>query len=245
MLDAAAAGAASAGADSAAGASEPLEAVSKTKIREPVFTLSPVAILISLTVPAIGAGTSIDALSPSTLNKDCSSSTVSPTATMISVTSTSSSPISGTVTSCVAEAAGAAAGAGASSLASAGAAACSSPSKIMISEPVVTVSPSATLISLTVPACAAGTSIDALSPSTVNNDWSTSTLSPTLTRISVTSTSSPPISGTLISILIGTSYAYSGLTLFVSMSNFLIASTTTDFSTSPRLASSDSVATTT
>ncbi len=44
-------------------------ATSKTIINEPVLTLSPVAILISLTVPANGAGTSIEALSPSTVIK--------------------------------------------------------------------------------------------------------------------------------------------------------------------------------
>ncbi|CRZ48897.1 Uncharacterised protein [Vibrio cholerae] len=78
-------------------------------ISEPVDTLSPAAILISLTVPAKGAGTSIDALSPSTVIRDCSSATTSPTLTMISVTSTSSPPMSGTCTSFSAAAAGAAA----------------------------------------------------------------------------------------------------------------------------------------
>ena len=110
--------------------------------------------------------------------------------------------MSGTVTSLVEEPearAGAADSAGASGAESAPAL---SPSNINTKEPVVTVSPTFTLISFTVPACAAGTSIEALSPSTVSKDWSTSTLSPTLTKISVTSTSSPPISGTLISILI-------------------------------------------
>ena len=62
---------------------------------------------------ANGAGTSIEALSPSTVIKDCSSETLSPTATMISVTLTSSPPISGTFTSLMAEAVGTAAGAAA------------------------------------------------------------------------------------------------------------------------------------
>ena len=165
-------------------------------IREPVLTLSPTATLISLTLPAIGDGTSIEALSPSTVIRDCSSVTVSPTLTMISVTSTSSPPISGTWISLSAATAGAAAaGAGA---AAAGCAAGAAPatSKTMIREPVLTLSPTATLISLTTPAIGDGTSIDALSPSTVIRDCSSVTVSPTLTMISVTSTSSPPISGT-------------------------------------------------
>ena len=66
-------------------------------IWEPVATLSPTLIRISLTIPAAGAGTSMEALSPSTAIRDWSSSTLSPTATMISVTSTSSAPISGTI----------------------------------------------------------------------------------------------------------------------------------------------------
>ncbi len=170
-------------------------------IREPVDTLSPVLILISLTVPANGAGTSIEALSPSTVISDCSAATLSPTFTITSVTSTSSPPMSGTLTSFTPPAAaGAAAGAGAAS-AFAGAAAPSAPatSKIMIREPVDTLSPVLILISLTVPANGAGTSIEALSPSTVISDCSAATVSPTFTRISVTSTSSPPMSGTFTS----------------------------------------------
>ena len=167
-------------------------------IREPVDTLSPVLILISLTVPANGAGTSIEALSPSTVISDCSAATLSPTFTITSVTSTSSPPMSGTLTSFTPPAAaGAAAGAGAAS-AFAGAAAPAT-SKIMIREPVDTLSPVLILISLTVPANGAGTSIEALSPSTVISDCSAATVSPTFTRISVTSTSSPPMSGTFTS----------------------------------------------
>ncbi|EVU01491.1 hypothetical protein D018_2356B, partial [Vibrio parahaemolyticus VP2007-007] len=142
-----------------------------------------------------GAGTSIEALSPSTVIRDCSSSTVSPTATMISVTSTSSPPISGTLTSFAAEAAGAAA-AGASTAAGAAGAPEPATSNTMIREPVDTLSPAATLISLSVPENGAGTSIEALSPSTVIRDCSSSMLSPIATMISVTSTSSPPMSGT-------------------------------------------------
>ncbi|SPZ04634.1 Uncharacterised protein [Proteus mirabilis] len=110
------------------------------------------------------------------------------------MTSTSSPPISGTLTSLIAEAAGAdAAGAGADAE---GAGALPATSNTMIREPVLTLSPTAILISFTTPAKGAGTSIEALSPSTVIRDCSSEMVSPTLTITSVTSTSSPPISGT-------------------------------------------------
>ena len=134
-------------------------------INLPVTTLSPTLIKISFTTPATGAGTSIDALSPSTLIIDWSTSTVSPTFTIISVTFTSSEPISGTLTSMTLAAAGAAAGAGAAA-AGAGAAA-SVDSKTSIGVPVVTLSPTFTNTSFTTPASGAGTSIEALSPSTL------------------------------------------------------------------------------
>ena len=134
-------------------------------INLPVTTLSPTLIKISFTTPATGAGTSIDALSPSTLMIDWSTSTVSPTFTIISVTFTSSEPISGTFTSTTLAAAGAAAGAGAAA-AGAGAAA-SADSKTSIGVPVVTLSPTFTNTSFTTPASGAGTSIEALSPSTL------------------------------------------------------------------------------
>ena len=134
-------------------------------INLPVTTLSPTLIKISFTTPATGAGTSIDALSPSTLMIDWSTSTVSPTFTIISVTFTSSEPISGTLTSTTLAAAGAAAGAGAAE-AGAGAAA-SADSNTSIGVPVVTLSPTFTNTSFTTPASGAGTSIEALSPSTL------------------------------------------------------------------------------
>ena len=134
-------------------------------INLPVTTLSPTLIKISFTTPATGAGTSIDALSPSTLMIDWSTSTVSPTFTIISVTFTSSEPISGTLTSTTLAAAGEAAGAG---VAAAGAgAAASADSKTSIGVPVVTLSPTFTNTSFTTPASGAGTSIEALSPSTL------------------------------------------------------------------------------
>ena len=130
--------------------------------------------------------------------RDCSSATVSPTFTMISVTLTSSPPISGTLTSCTALVVATEAGA---EPATCGCATDDAPatSNFIISEPVFTLSPALIRISFTTPACGAGTSIEALSPSTLMMDCSTATLSPTLTRISVTFTSSPPISGTKIS----------------------------------------------
>ena len=134
-------------------------------INLPVTTLSPTLIKISFTMPATGAGTSIDALSPSTLMIDWSTSTLSPTFTIISVTFTSSEPISGTLTSTTLAAAGAAAGAGAAA-AGAGAAA-SADSNTSIGVPVVTLSPTFTNTSFTTPASGAGTSIEALSPSTL------------------------------------------------------------------------------
>ena len=89
---------------------------------------------------------------------DWSTSTVSPTFTIISVTFTSSEPISGTLTSTTLAAAGAAAGAGA---------AASADSNTSIGVPVVTLSPTFTNTSFTTPASGAGTSIEALSPSTL------------------------------------------------------------------------------
>ena len=88
---------------------------------------------------------------------------------MISVTLTSSPPISGTFTSLMAEAVGAAAGAEACC---AGAAAGAAPatSNFMINLPVTTLSPTLIKISFTMPATGAGTSIDALSPSTLMID---------------------------------------------------------------------------
>ena len=143
----------------------------------------------------------MEALSPSTAIRDWSASTLSPTATMISVTSTSSPPISGTLTSLAAAATGAAAtGAAAWAGAAATAGAAPATSNTITREPVETLAPAATLISTTRPANGAGTSMEALSPSTAMMDWSASTMSPTATMISVTSTSSSPMSGTCTSL---------------------------------------------
>ncbi|MDR9129936.1 hypothetical protein FEP35_04025 [Burkholderia multivorans] len=112
--------------------------------------------------------------------------------------------MSGTFTSSVppdaagaaAGAAGAAAGAGADAWAgaAAGAAApfgCAAapPSSRMISVPSDTASPTLTFTSLTVPAAGLGTSIVALSDSSVTSDCSGSTVSPAFTSTSMTGTS--------------------------------------------------------
>ena len=70
------------------------------------------------------------------------------------------------------------------------------------SEPCFTLSPKATLTSLTTPADEDGISIDALSDSTVIKLCSARTVSPALTMSSITVTSSKsPMSGTCISIV--------------------------------------------
>ena len=123
------------------------------------------------TIPAMEAGTSIEALSPSTVISESSTETESPTLTKISVTSTSSPPMSGTLTSTTwlaLGADGAATGAAVCCLSAAASVPLSSNSIILT--PVVTLSPILTMIDFTIPACGAGISIDALSPSTVNND---------------------------------------------------------------------------
>ena len=69
----------------------------------PSDTLSPTLTRTSLTTPAEGDGISIVALSLSSVTSDCSAATVSPGLTRISMTSTSlKSPMSGTMTSCMA-----------------------------------------------------------------------------------------------------------------------------------------------
>ena len=71
-----------------------------------------------------------------------------------------------------------------------------------ITEPSDTVSPTATFSSCTTPACGAGTSMVALSDSSVISGSSGATSSPGATRISMIGTSAKsPMSGTLISIV--------------------------------------------
>ncbi len=75
-------------------------ATSSISTSEPSLTLSPSATRSSLTTPAWLDGISIDALSDSTVIRDCSAFTVSPGLTINSITVTSAkSPISGTLIS--------------------------------------------------------------------------------------------------------------------------------------------------
>src|SRR6185503_2888694 len=78
----------------------------------------------------------------------------------------------------------------------------SDPSSIRMGEPLDTLSPTLTFNSFTVPAPGDGISIVALSDSRVMRDCSLVTLSPGLTRTSMTSTLlKSPMSGTLTSLL--------------------------------------------
>ena len=75
-------------------------------------------------------------------------------------------------------------------------------SRVAISAPCETLSPIFTFTSFTVPACVEGTSIVALSLSSVTRESSLRTASPGFTRISMTGTSlKSPMSGTLISMV--------------------------------------------
>src|ERR1035437_6069611 len=88
------------GAAAGAARAAPLTPVSKVKIRLPALTLSPILTFTSLTVPAAGEGTSIDALSDSSVISGSSDLTLSPLFTVTSMIGTSlKSPMSGTLTS--------------------------------------------------------------------------------------------------------------------------------------------------
>src|SRR5262245_51172748 len=216
------AGAAAAGAGAAGRAAAAPPGPSRIRIGEPCATLSPILSRISFTLPAAGDGTSIVALSLSTVTSDCSTATASPGFTRISITSTLlKSPMSGTSTCCVPPppaagaaggalaagggAAGALAGAAAGAVAAAGAAAAlpaSPASSTRIGLPSDTLSPILTRTSLTTPADGDGISIVALSDSSVISDCSGVTSSPGFTRISMTSTLlKSPMSGTNTSCL--------------------------------------------
>src|SRR5437879_5014649 len=83
------------------------------------------------------------------------------------------------------------------------AAPCAAPSSVRITLPSLTLSPNLTLSSLTVPAAGEGTSIVALSDSRVTSESSAFTVSPGLTKTSMTGTSlKSPMSGTLTSIVL-------------------------------------------
>src|SRR4029453_11047047 len=75
-------------------------------------------------------------------------------------------------------------------------------SRIAITEPSLTLSPTLTFSSLTTPSADDGTSIVALSDSSVTRPWSLRTVSPTETSSSITGMpSKSPMSGTLTSML--------------------------------------------
>src|SRR6202158_1229000 len=168
----------------------------------PSLTLSPSLTRISLTTPESGAGTSIVAFSDSSETSGSSAFTVWPSLTKISITGTSlKSPMSGTRTSArpagALTAEGGALTLGLATSAGAAAAATPSPSSSMITLPSLTLSPTFTPIDLTTPPCGAGTSIVAFSDSSEISGSSAFTVSPTLTKISITGTSlKSPMSGT-------------------------------------------------
>src|SRR5690554_2819696 len=159
------------------------------------------------------------ALSDSTVTSGSSSPMVSPSATLISITGTSSKPSSeGTFTTSVREppdffffGAGllssdlasdfsSALSSGLPSSASSEPPASPLAASMPITSPSFTLSPTFTVILVILPAAGAGSSTEALSDSTVRIGSSSSTESPSLTMISMISTSSaPPRSGTLIS----------------------------------------------
>src|SRR5439155_8422680 len=154
----------SAGVPGAATATPPVDSVSTIA---PSETLSPTLTLTDCTVPPSGDGTSIVALSDSSTTSGSSAFTTSPGLTKISMIGTSlKSPMSGTRTSAMPP--GALVGAGGACTAAFGAAAAvtgalASPSSSRITLPSLTLSPTLTLSSFTVPAEGAGTSIVALS----------------------------------------------------------------------------------
>ncbi len=83
-----------------AGAALPASADSSRAISLPIDSLSPILAITSTTLPATGDGTSIVALSDSSVTSDWSTLTSSPGFTSTSITGTSlKSPMSGTLTS--------------------------------------------------------------------------------------------------------------------------------------------------
>src|SRR5215813_14266911 len=177
--------------------------VIKVRITVPSLTRSPTLTFRSATFPPSGEGTSIEALSDSSVTSGCSAAMVSPGLTMTSMIGTSlKSPMSGTRTS--ATPAGALVGAGGADTAgftSSSAGPAPSTSSIRIDAPSLTLSPTLTASDLTTPAAGEGTSIDALSDSSVIRGASTPTSWPGCTAISMIGTSlKSPISGTRISL---------------------------------------------
>src|SRR5262245_39437167 len=190
----AAAGAAARAAGCAAAAS-----VTRVSTRLPALTRSPIFTFKSCTTPPRGDGTSIDALSDSSVISGCSAVMLSPLLTITSMMGTSlKSPISGTRTS--ATPAGAlveGGGEDTAGLTGSEAAPARSISSVRIAVPSLTRSPILTATDLTVPAAGEGTSMDALSDSSVISGSSALTRSPAFTVTSMIGTSlKSPMSGT-------------------------------------------------
>src|SRR5262245_43215081 len=225
--------------------------VTRVRITAPCDTLSPTLTFSSSTTPPSGAGTSIVALSDSSVTSGSSGFTLSPGLTSTSMTGTSlKSPMSGTRTSATPAGALAAAGGACTDGTGGGSAAGGAPppSSSRMTLPSLTLSPTLTFSCLTVPAAGAGTSIVALSDSRVTSGSSGLTLSPALTRISMTGTSlKSPISGTLTSAMAPMSppvvYTVQGSGRSVSSPYFLIASSALSLLISPSSASAFSAAT--
>src|SRR5262245_22462293 len=149
----------------------------------PSLTRSPSLTFKSATTPPSGDGTSMDALSDSSVTSGCSGLIVSPGFTMTSMIGTSlKSPMSGTRTS--ATPAGALVGAGGADTAGfapSAVARAPSTSRVRIGVPSLTLSPSLTASVLTIPADGEGTSMDPLSDSRVMSGASAATQSPGFT----------------------------------------------------------------
>src|SRR4029077_14360205 len=183
-----------------AGGAVTTPSVIRVRMTAPSLTRSPFLTLSSATVPPNGDGTSIEALSDSSVINGCSALTGSPGFTETSMIGTSlKSPMSGTRTSAtplgalVGAGGGVTAGFACSAL---GAGPSSSNDKIGV--PWLTLSPIFTARDLTMPAAGEGTSIDALSDSRGMSGASALIRSPTFTAISIIGTSlKSPMSGTV------------------------------------------------
>ena len=171
----------------------------------PSETLSPSLTFSSCTTPPMGDGTSIVALSDSSVISACSAFTVSPGFTNTSITGTSlKSPMSGTFTSATPPGADVGAGGGETLGAAGAAAGCAAPSasSVRMRVPSLTLSPTLTFSSFTTPPPGDGTSIVALSDSRVISASSGLTLSPGFTITSMMGMSlKSPMSGTFTSVI--------------------------------------------
>ena len=180
---------------------------------DPCDILSPTLTRTDSIVPATSAGTSIDALSVSSVTSGSSIATLSPAAMCISITSTTSkSPKSGTTSDCLPPDFFGASPSGVTMVSldinggtTAGAINAVSPTSIVIvpiTSPVEIVSPTATVNVSITPFSGEGMSSDALSVSTMIKPSSRSTVSPAATSTSITSMfSKSPRSGITMSII--------------------------------------------